>query len=116
NWLDPFTAIRAIERVAKREPRVRFIFMGVRSPVAEIAKMRVVEDARRLAQELNLLDRHVFFNDWVPYDKRQNWLLDADLGLSLHRHSLESRFAYRTRMLDNFWCGLPLVATEGDVL
>ncbi|MGA7672194.1 MAG: glycosyltransferase, partial [Nitrolancea sp.] len=75
-----------------------------------------VDDARALAKELDLLDRHVFFHDWVPYEERQNWLLQSNVGLSLHLHSLESRFAYRTRMLDNIWCALPIVATEGDVL
>ncbi len=116
NWLDPFTAIRAMSRLVEQEPRARLVFMGVKSPVAEIAKMRVVEDARGLAEDLNLLDRHVFFHDWVPYEERHNWLLQADVGLSLHLNSLESRFAYRTRMLDNIWCGLPVVATSGDVL
>ncbi|HEX3721206.1 MAG TPA: glycosyltransferase family 4 protein, partial [Nitrolancea sp.] len=116
NWLDPFTAIRAMALVAKREPRARLVFMGVRSPSTEIARMRVVDDTRELAKSLGLIDQIVFFNDWVAYDERQNWLLEADLALSLHQSSLESRFAYRTRMLDNLWCRLPLVATTGDVL
>lgn len=116
NWLDPFTAIRAMALVAEQEPRARLVFMGVRSPSTEIARMRVVDDARALAESLGLIDRVVFFNDWVAYDERQNWLLEADLALSLHHSSLESRFAYRTRMLDNLWCRLPLVATSGDVL
>jgi len=116
NWLDPFTAIEAMALVVEREPRARLIFMGVRSPSDVVAHMRVVDDARALAKRLDLLDRVVFFNDWVPYDSRQNWLLEADLGLSLHQPSLEARFAYRTRMLDNLWCNLPVVATEGDVL
>ena len=39
----------------------------------------------QLAEELGLLDEHVFFNDgWVPYDERQNFLLDADIGVSTH--------------------------------
>ncbi|HEX7103219.1 MAG TPA: glycosyltransferase family 4 protein [Nitrolancea sp.] len=116
NWLDPFTAIEAMALVAEREPRARLIFMGVRSPSEVVARMRVVDDARALAERLGLLDRVVIFNDWVPYEERQNWLLEADLGLSLHHSSLEARFAYRTRMLDNLWCSLPVVATEGDIL
>ncbi len=116
NWLDPFTAIEAMGQVVEREPRARLVFMGVRSPSGVVAPMRVVDDARALAERLDLLGRIVIFNDWVPYDERQNWLLEADLGLSLHQPSLEARFAYRTRMLDNLWCCLPVVATEGDVL
>ena len=43
----------------------------------------------RLADELGLTDRHVFFNEqWVAYDDRQNYLLDADIGVS---HALPPR-------------------------
>ena len=36
--------------------------------------------------------------------------------MSTHRANLESRFAYRTRLLDCVWAGLPIVCTEGDVM
>jgi glycosyltransferase involved in cell wall biosynthesis len=116
NWLDPLTAIRTAALVARDEPGVRLIFMGTHSPGAQVAEMDVVEQARELARELGLLDRHVFFNDWVPYEERQNWLLEADATLSLHVETVEARYAFRTRMLDNVWCGVPSVVTEGDVL
>ncbi|MDQ3547378.1 MAG: glycosyl transferase, partial [Chloroflexota bacterium] len=116
NWLDPLTAIRAIARVVEREPRAKLVFMGTRSPGAQVAEMEIVGTARTLASELGLLDAHVFFNDWVDYDERQNWLLESDLALSLHVATVEARYAYRTRMLDSIWCGLPSVVTAGDVL
>jgi glycosyltransferase involved in cell wall biosynthesis len=116
NWLDPLTAIRAVEIAARDEPRLRLVFMGTRSPGAQVAEMGIVDAARHLAADRGMLDRHVFFNDWVPYDERQNWLLDADAALSLHVESLETRYAFRTRILDSIWCGVPMVATEGDVL
>ncbi|HVX30418.1 MAG TPA: hypothetical protein VHA53_08070, partial [Nitrolancea sp.] len=77
NWLDPFTAIEAMALVVEREPRARLVFMGVRSPSGVVAPMRIVDDARALAERLGLLDRVIIFNDWVPYEERQNWLLDA---------------------------------------
>lgn len=116
NWLDPITAIRAVALIRERIPIIRLVFMGTRSPGAQVAEMSVVDDARRLADELGVLDRNVFFNDWVPYDERQNWLLDADATLSLHTATVESRHAFRTRMLDNLWCGVPAIVTDGDVL
>ncbi len=90
--------------------------MGTRSPGAQVAEMEIAATARELARELGLLDTSVFFNDWVNYEDRQNWLLESDLALSLHVATVEARFAYRTRMLDNIWCGLPSVVTAGDVL
>jgi hypothetical protein len=69
-----------------------------------------------LAVELDLVDRGVCFVDWVPYGERESWLLEADVGVSLHRRGVESEFAFRTRLLDYVWCGRPMVVTEGDEL
>jgi glycosyltransferase involved in cell wall biosynthesis len=79
--------------------------------------MRMAADAVRLAEERGLRDRIVFFLEgWVPYDRRWNYLRDADAGVSAHFDDLESRFAFRTRLLDCFWAGLPVVTTRGDSL
>ena len=58
----------------------------------------------------------VFNHDWVPYEERGAWLLEADLGVSAHPAHLETRFAYRTRIADYLWAGLPVVTSAGDVL
>jgi len=78
---------------------------------------RATAEAQALARELGLDGRAVFFNDaWVPYEERVNWLLDADCAVSAHLDHVETRFAFRTRLLDCFWAGLPVVCTEGDDL
>ena len=56
----------------------------------------------------------MIFNDWVPYDERALYLMEADLGVSTHHAHLETRYAFRTRMLDYLWARLPIVCTEGD--
>ncbi len=59
-----------------------------------------------LADELGLTGRHVFFNEeWVPYDERQNYLLDADVAVTTHFHHVETEFSFRTRVLDYLWAG-----------
>ena len=74
-------------------------------------------EARRLAAELGLLDTHVFFNEgWVPYDERQNFLLDADVAVSMHLDHVETAFSFRTRVLDYLWASLPVVTTAGDAM
>ncbi len=52
----------------------------------------------------------------MPYEERGAYLLEADVGVSAHFDDLESRFAFRTRLLDCFWAGLPIVTTAGDTL
>jgi hypothetical protein len=57
----------------------------------------------------------VHFNrGWVPYEERQSYLLESDLGISAHHDHLEARFSFRTRVLDYLWAGLPMVLTRGD--
>jgi len=90
------------------------VFMGTRHPNPLVSPMKVVEESRTLASQLGVLDTHVFFNDWVPYEQRALFLRDADLGLSTHREHLETHFSFRTRMLDYLWAGLPIVCTRGD--
>ena len=117
NWFDPLTLLRAIDKLRTRVPRVRLLFMGLRHPNPEIPEMRMAVQTKQLADELGLTGVHVFFNEeWVPYDERQSVLLDADIGVSTHLHHIETEYSYRTRILDYFWAGLPVVATTGDAL
>jgi glycosyltransferase involved in cell wall biosynthesis len=115
NWLDPETAVRAFALLAERRPQARLVFMG-RPPPGD-ADARAACAARDVAAQAGLLDRLVFFNDaWVPYGERSAWLLDADCAVSAHHDHLETRFAFRTRLLDCLWARLPVVCTDGDEL
>jgi glycosyltransferase involved in cell wall biosynthesis len=115
DWLDAPTAIRAM---ALLPPEVHLVFLGVRRPaMAERDVHRAGEAARAVAAGLGDAARRVHFNDgWVPYAERGGWLADADVGVSAHPDHLETRFAFRTRILDYLWAGLPVVTTAGDAL
>ncbi|HKN96516.1 MAG TPA: glycosyltransferase [Pseudonocardiaceae bacterium] len=115
SWFDPLTLIRAIGELATRRPDVRLVFLGMKHPNPEVPVMDIAARTRSLADRLELTDRHVFFNDgWVPYAERQNWLLDADCGVTTHFQHVETTFAFRTRVLDYLWAALPIVTTDGD--
>jgi glycosyltransferase involved in cell wall biosynthesis len=114
-WLDPLTLIEALVEVLRVRDDVKVFFAGARHfDPATVPQMPMYAQTVARCRELNLLDRYVFFSDWIPYDDRADYLLEADLGISLHRPSLESRFAWRTRLLDYIWAGLPIVSTVGD--
>jgi glycosyltransferase involved in cell wall biosynthesis len=111
NWLDAETAVRAVATLAERRPRLRLVFMGGTNQVAARA---ATERARAVAKEL---DAPVIFHaGWIPYAQRATWLTQADCAISTHREHLETRFAFRTRILDCFWAGLPVVCAVGDDL
>ena len=110
-WLDPFTPIRAMERVRTAHPTARLVFF-------ESARFQppIAGQVRQLAADMGLLGREVVFTDWLPPEQWSDCLLEADVGLSFHPASIETHFAFRTRLLDYIWAGLPIVTAGGDVL
>ena len=115
NWFDPLTLVDAIDRLRRRVPEVRLFFLGLQHPNPHIPEMRMASELRARSDSLGLTGSHVFFNDeWVAYDERADFLLDADVGVSTHLDHVETAYSFRTRILDYLWSGLPIVATEGD--
>ncbi|HLI59503.1 MAG TPA: glycosyltransferase [Solirubrobacteraceae bacterium] len=114
-WLDPTTAVRALAALRETRPRAVLVFMGGAGD--HPAARRNAAAAAAVARECGLLGSGVIFHDgWVPYRERQRWLLDADCAIAAAHDHLETRFAFRTRLLDCFWAGLPVACTTGDEL
>ncbi|MCW3493753.1 glycosyltransferase family 4 protein [Microbacterium sp. SSM24] len=114
-WFDPVTLVRAMKLVVAERPETKLFFLSARHFNPDVPEMKVLGDTLEVSDELELTDRHVFFNDsWVDYEDRVNFLLDADAGVSTHPIHLETRFSFRTRILDYLWARLPIIATDGD--
>ncbi len=114
-WFDPFILLRALSKIRLHRDDIKVYFPGVKPPNPDSEHMAVIDKFIAEARRLHLLDSTVFINTgWTPYEERANYLLEADAGVSLHRDSLEARFAFRTRMLDYLWAGLPMIASQGD--
>ncbi len=114
-WLDPITAIQAMAKLRVERPAVKLVFPGTRHPNPRaVPKMPVLDAAIQLADQLGLRDQSVFFGDWVPYQDWPNYLAESDVAVSLHLNTVEARLAFRSRLLDYVWAGLPMVVTGGD--
>lgn len=115
NWFDPLSLIKAINNISKVREDVKLLFLGVKHPNPEIPEMEMTRKAIELAEKLGIKDKYVFFNmDWVEYNDRQNFLLESFAGVSCHFDNLETRYSFRTRILDYLWAELPIISTEGD--
>lgn len=116
DWMDADTLLSAFAAIARTRDDVRLVFMGVTHPNPDVRPMEAARRVRHAAGAIGLLDRQVYFADWTPYAQRHRFLLAACAGVSLHGDHVESRFAWRSRLLDHLWCGLPTVSTAGDPL
>jgi glycosyltransferase involved in cell wall biosynthesis len=115
NWVDPLTAVRAMAWLRERRPRARLAVIA--APPSDGPGGSSARATHELAAELGLTGNTILFSeDRVPYAERGAWLLQADCGISLHVDQLETRFAFRTRVLDYIWAGVPVVCTAGDDL
>ena len=116
-WFDAETAIRAFVEVARENPKAKLVFTGGRPPRSEASQMDHTDAARELAGSLGVLGKTVYFvDDWVPHAERQDYLQEADVGLTLHRDTPEKEVAARGRYMDYLWAQLPCVLGRGDEL
>lgn len=113
-WFDPLTVLDALEIARSAVPNLTLVFLGMTlsgQPDMPVAR----QIAARLAESETLRDA-VRIGDWIPYDLRGSWLVDADLAVIATRPGIEPRMAFRSRVLDHLWAGLPTISTPGDVL
>lgn len=115
NWFDPLSLIEAVHKLSLIRDDIKLVFMGLKHPNEGIPEMEMARSAVGHAKKYGLMDKHIFFNfGWVPYEERVNFLLEADIGVSTHFQHLETRYAFRTRILDYLWAGLPILCSRGD--
>ena len=116
-WLDAITPIKAVERLAAEGRRVHLFFLGCRAgrrPTGELIPTSAGTGDRLRPPSAGWRAVRPLQRGWVPYEERQSYLREADLGISAHHDHLEARFSFRTRVLDYLWAGLPMVLTRGD--
>ena len=109
NWFDPLTLVRAVDRLRQRLPTVRLLFLGHAAPQPR-ASPRCGWPSRPSAWPTSSAwsaRTCSSTEDWVAFEDRQNFLLDADVGVSTHLDHIETEFSFRTRILDYLWAGLP---------
>ncbi len=117
DWTDPFTPLRAMQRLAVRDTAIKLLFVGLTAPTPGATMTATGSQLVQESERLGLAGRTVFIHKgWTPREQFNELLRAADLGISFHKHTLESRFSIRTRFFDYLWAGLPLLASEGDAL
>lgn len=106
-WLDPQTAVRAIDEVNARGIEATLQFMGTGRPNAAVSGALPSIDPL-------VGSKHVEWNsEWVPYEDRARVIGRASISLMLHGETREAEYSIRTRLFDAIWCGIPVIATRG---
>ena len=114
DWYDPGTVLRAVMAASRDVERVRLVFIGANARDERLGRTPTGARLRADAKRLDPRGEHVFFwDDWVPYEQRADWLLESDAAVIATPRTLEADLAVRARFLDYVWCALPLITTAG---
>ncbi len=114
DWYDPELLLSAWPGVLARAPQARLLFFE--SPNPATTPQGVFERAREHARRIDPSGRSILFSPWLPYAARADLYAAADLVAAVSTPGLETELAYRTRLLDAAWGGVPAVAVEGGSL
>lgn len=115
NWFDTESLIKAVNKIHQENNNVKLLFLGVPKDYLYNEKYRKVKETIELSDRLGATNKSVFFNmDWVDYDERHNYLLESDIGISTHFDHMETRYSFRTRILDYLWSNLPFITSDKD--
>jgi hypothetical protein len=114
DWYDPGPLLEAWPEIARRVPGVRLLFFE--NPNPESTPQTAFARAREAAARLDPQGRTIRFSPWLAYDAREDLYAACDAIVSIAEEGLETDLAYRTRLLDAAWGGVPAVSVGGGAL
>ena len=114
DWYDPEPLLDAWPAVRAAHPNARLLFFE--NPNPDSTPQEAFARARRRARELDPAGQSIFFSPWQPYAAREDLYAASDAAVSIAPEGLETELAYRTRLLDAAWGGVPSVAVGGGAV
>ena len=114
DWHEPELLLEAWPLVRAGAPRASLLFFE--NPNPETTPQRAYARARAGARDLDPAGESIVFSPWLPYGARADLYAASDLLVSISADGLESDLAFRTRLLDAAWGGVPCVAVGGGTL
>jgi len=114
DWYEPDLLLEAWPGVLRRCPDAKLLFFE--NPNPETTPQRVYARARERARAIDPQGKSVLFSPWRAYASRADLYAGVDLLASISTEGLERDLAFRTRLLDAAWGGVPSVSVAGGPL
>lgn len=116
-WFDISNLLDAISSLVEQDSTYKLVIVGGKNPFNNNPDLlRQYEHAKKYAKSKSLIDKHIFFVDWVEYDTRADWYKHADFVISINQSGEENTFAWRTRVMDYIWGEIVPLTNGGDPL
>lgn len=114
-WFDIRELADAIREVNKKVP-AKLIVVGAKNPFNKHPDFLARYDEFIEYVTAEDMKQYVVVQDWIRFDERANWYLDADAVIVFNKEGEENKLAWRTRLVDFMWADLPVLTNGGDPL
>jgi len=114
DWYAPDLLLDAWPEVRRRVSGARLLFFE--NPNPDTTPQNAFSRARERARALDPAGGEIVFSPWLPYGERADLYAAADLAVSIGAEGIESDLAFRTRLLDAAWGGVPSISVGGGTL
>lgn len=114
-WFDISPLLESIRELSKEYADIKLVILGGKNPFSVDKQFTKQYDfALNFSKENDLLDKNIYFVDWIAYEERNNWYKEADVVVNLHHQAKETIYSWRTRIVDYIWGEIPIISTGGD--
>ena len=114
-WFDIRELADAIKKVNKTIP-TKLVVVGAKNPFNTHPDFVARYDKFVKYIQENDLEQYVVLQEWVNFNDRADWYLDADVVVVFNKLGEENKLAWRTRLVDFMWADLPVLTNGGDPL
>jgi glycosyltransferase involved in cell wall biosynthesis len=114
DWYDPDLLLDAWPAIRRSRPDARLLFFE--NPNRETTPQHAFARARARSRDLDPSGESIVFSRWLPYSARADLYAASDVLVSIGSEGLETDLAFRTRLLDAAWGGVPSVTVGGGPL
>lgn len=116
-WFDIKNLVKAIAELNRKHPKIKLLIVGAKNPFNNHPDfIKQYQEIVQYVKDAGLLDKVIFFQDWVEYKDRLDWYKSADVLVNLNKLGEENKFSWRTRVVDFVWAELPIITNGGDPL
>ena len=113
DWYDPWPLLEAMATAAGQKRG--WTLLLIRNPNPGTPQ-RLWAEVESWCRARGLWGGAVKALDWVPSERRYDLLREVDVLVATHKLDLETRLSLRTRFLDAFCAGCPVLTTEGGAI
>lgn len=116
-WFNIRPLLNAIKRLCSEDPHFKFVLVGGKNPYNSHPDfIKQYTDTYGFMEKSKLINKSVYFIDWVDFADRMNWFKNANAVISINNVGDENNYSWRTRVMDFVGGEVPMITNGGDPL